>query len=418
MTQYTALPIRPIGEHEYEDFYETIYTALDAAWPYEAEMAINKRIIDFERTLAAFDGDRMVATASSARVEMTVPAGSAPVAAVADIGVRHGWRRRGLMTALMRRQLDDLRERGESVAALYASQAGIYGRYGYGQAGAEQTLTIPTATARLQPRIPRDPSLRVTYSEIANDPEGQAAVREVYAALVAERPGLFPRHDGWWHQVFVDPEHRRGPCAEKFLLLVRDEHGPRGYALFAVGNSWNGELPDNTATVHELFARDAAAHAEIWEELLTRDLVARVEYVRRPADDPVLGILADPRLVRSVRREGLWVRLVDVPGALTARGYAAPVDVTFEVTDDFAPWNAGVWRLTADADGARCVRSGSPAELTLPVDVLGGAYLGGRGAALTSAVAAGLVTEDRPGAVRRLALALAWDPAPWCPHEF
>jgi predicted acetyltransferase len=142
----------------------------------------------------------------------------------------------------------------------------------------------------------------------------------------------------------------------------------------------------------------------------------------RPADDPLLHLLADSRRARAHLLDGLWVRLVSVPGALTRRRYACGADVVIDVADDLFPENAGRWRLQAAARaesagaGATCERTSAPADLALPVRALGAAYLGGT--RLGALAAAGLVTEIRPGALSALSAALSWDPAPWCPAIF
>ena len=145
----------------------------------------------------------------------------------------------------------------------------------------------------------------------------------------------------------------------------------------------------------------------------------------RPVDDPLLFQLADPRRARPRLTDALWVRIIDVPGALTRRRYSAPADVVIEVRDDLLPANAGRWRLTTagsapDGGGleASCVPAPASAapDVVLDVRELGAAYLGGT--TLGALATAGLVTEGRFGAVRQLSTALSWDPAPWCPVNF
>jgi predicted acetyltransferase len=147
----------------------------------------------------------------------------------------------------------------------------------------------------------------------------------------------------------------------------------------------------------------------------------------RPVDDPPLHLLADPRRVRSRITAALWVRLVDVAGTLTQCRYACPVDVVIEVADDGCSWNRGRWRLTtagppvpgtgtAERFRATCERTTGPADIALPVQALGAAYLGGT--RLGPMAAAGLVAELRPGTLASLSAALSWDPAPWCPMMF
>jgi predicted acetyltransferase len=206
-------------------------------------------------------------------------------------------------------------------------------------------------------------------------------------------------------------------------VLAEDDHGPRGYALYSAKDTWSDFLPENALTVRELMATDPAASGALYTDLLSRDLTTEFRLPMRPVDDPLLYQLADPRRTRATVLDTLWVRLIDVPRALAGRRYASPVDVVLEVRDELLPANAGRWRLTTARDGdtgqglaASCEPATGAADLTLDVTDLGAAYLGGT--RLGALAGADLVTELRPGAVRALSAALAWDPAPWCPMVF
>ena len=174
--------------------------------------------------------------------------------------------------------------------------------------------------------------------------------------------------------------------------------------------------------MHEAITADPAAAVALWGNVLNRDLITTFRLHMLAVDDPLLYLLADSRLGRPRFSDGLWIRLVDVPRALAQRRYARPVDLVVEVADELCPQNEGRWRLTAAATSAlsgfsgTCERTTAPADLVLPVQALGAAYLGGT--RLGALAAAGLVTELTPGAVAALSTAMSWDPAPWCPMIF
>ena len=168
--------------------------------------------------------------------------------------------------------------------------------------------------------------------------------------------------------------------------------------------------------VQELVAATPAAAVALWRHVLDLDLTSTVSVGSRPVDEPLLRLLANPRQARARVVDGLWLRLVRLGEALAARRYAAPVDLVLEVSDARCPWNAGRWRLAGDESGASCEPSTDPAELRLDTTALAGAYLGD--AVLGGYAAAGLIVEERPGALRRLATAMGWSPGPWCPHHF
>jgi predicted acetyltransferase len=174
-------------------------------------------------------------------------------------------------------------------------------------------------------------------------------------------------------------------------------------------------------------AASPAAGAALWHSLLTRDLVTSVTAELRSGEDPVLYQLLDQRRARVQVNDGVWVRIIDLPAALTRRAYSGPVDVVLEVTDELLTGNAGRWRLRAGGPGAAgaagpaganasCERTEQPADLALDIRELGAAYLGGT--RLGTLAAAGLATELRPGALVGLSAAMTWDPAPWCPQVF
>jgi predicted acetyltransferase len=433
-------PIRPVSEAEFPEFYVVVDHAFNATYPTEPEQDHDLLIFEFDRTLAAFDGSDMVGTTCVFSMQMSVPGGMIPVAGVSGVAVLPSHRRRGILSSLMHQQLSDIRDRGEAVAALFASEAAIYGRFGYGVATLQLDLMIHRGDGRVPVTAPgagvwRDrpgaPRLR-----LADPQDARAELAAVFAAAVPARPGMPVRDERWWDFWLWDPEHRRDGFSKETCVIAEDETGPRGYALYCAKPDYDEYgIPNGELRVREMVANDPAAAAAIWNDLLGRDLIARVRARMRPADEPLLHLLPDLRRARPRIADGMWIRLVSVPEALAQRCYACPVDVVVEVTDDILAENQGRWRLRApglaaspagsQADspagspadaGATCERTSDPADLALPVQALGAAYLGGT--RLGSLAAAGRVAELRPGALAELSAAMSWDPAPWCPTDF
>jgi predicted acetyltransferase len=325
---------------------------------------------------------------------------------------------------MMRRQLADVRDRGEPLAVLWASESVIYSRYGYGLAMWHADFTLYRGESTLARPTPARDGLRLRLAEPVTT---LSDLVKVYDAVLPSRPGLIARNEAWWRGAIYDAPAERQASSPLHCLLAEDDGGPRGYALYSSVSRWDSDtsLPNSALNVREMVAADAEAEAALAADLLSRDLVTEFRIRGRPVDDPLLYQLADPRRARPRLRDALWVRIIDVPGALVRRRYSAPADVVIEVRDDLLPVNAGRWRLTtaaAASDGigweASCVPAGGAdaADVLLDVTGLGAAYLGGT--ALVALAAAGLVTEGRPGAVRELSAALSWDPAPWCPVSF
>ena len=377
--------------------------------------------LEFGRTLAAFDGDTIVGGTGAFSFQMRVPGAMAAVAGVSLVAVLPSHRRQGILSALMRRQLADVSERGEAVAVLFASESGIYGRYGYGRASWHAAYRLQRGEGALAPGAPADPALRL---RIAEPLSARDELARVYDLALAERPGLYARTEPWWDRLLTDLHSEDDSSQQIRCILAEDDSGPRAYAVFTSTESWDEDagLPQGVLEVSEAIATDPAATAALWGNLLSRDLVSEFHARMRPVDDPLLYLLAEPRRVRSVVSDGLWVRLVDVGAALAQRHYASPVDIVMEVADELCPHNAGRWRLAADAGAApagfraTCERTTAPADVALPVWAVGAAYLGGTG--LNAIASAGLITEATPGSLAALSTAMSWEPAPWCPMTF
>ncbi len=415
-------PIRPVTDDEFAAYRAVDEHAFHAGPPPERELPLLRRLFEADRSLAAFDpalpaSAGPVGIAGAYTFQMSVPGGVVPTAGVTYVAVLPTYRRRGILRSIMRRQLADIAARGEPIAALYASETPLYGRYGYGRASMQASFRFRRGEGTLGKHAPADADLRLRLAEPA---AATAELAKVYDTVLAAQPGFFTRNDAWWDRVLRDDEEDRHGFGPLRCMLAEDDSGPRGYALYAAHGRWDDDffLPDSMLVVRELITADPAAGAALWRDVLGRDLVSEVVARLRPADDPVLYQLHDPRRARLRVADGLWVRIIDLPKALTGRAYSCPVDVVLEVTDELLPDNAGRWRLRAagPSGGASCERTRDPADVALDVRELGAAYLGGT--RLGALAAAGLVAEQRDGTLIPLSAAMSWDPAPWCPKIF
>jgi predicted acetyltransferase len=411
-------PIRTITADEFDTFAAVPGHAFLEEWPAE-DRELERPVTEFDRTIAAFDGTQMVGTASTYSFRMTVPGGAADAAGISIVSVLPSHRRRGILTDMMRYQIADARARGETLAILFASESGIYARFGFGLATWQQRLSIRRGYGQLAAGAAAQEaaSLRLRLVDPA---DFQKELAHVFATVLPTRPGMLARNDVWWDLWLSDAPSRRDGMSPLHCLLAEDDAGPRGYALYRTKSSWADGLPDGELRVRELTALDPAATAALWTDLFSRDLVGDVSARDRPVDDPLLAMLADPRRARPLVSDALWVRLIDLPAALVQRKYASAADVVLDVQDTFMPENAGRWRLSCsgpdDGGSARCERTTAPADLLLSVQALGAGYLGG--ASFGQLAAAGQVSELTPGALARLATAMSWDPRPWCSMMF
>ena len=407
------IPIGMAGQHKVETItaedIPAFVAGVEAAFhddpsPDEVERITKK--LEVDRTLAIHDGDQVVAGASIYSRRMTVPGGEVPIAGVTQVGVSPTHRRRGMLTAMMRRQLDDVRETGnEAVAALWAAEAAIYGRFGYGLASLSGEVRLDTREVRL--RAPATLRARLT-----TPPEAVDAMRAIYEAVRPTRPGMLDREGPWWDARIHDAERDR-EGASALRAAVIDDHA---YALYAVKSQFEENRINAEVQVREVMAATPEGYAAIWDFLLNLDLTRSVHYLFGPSDDPLIHIVTEAQAAPVRLHEALWVRLVDLPRALRERTYGEPFEVVFEVEDAFCPWNTGRWALRWDGETATCGETALAPGLELTATELGAAYLGGT--TLAALARAGRVTELRDGALAATSRSFRGEVAPWCPEIF
>ncbi|MFJ6445773.1 GNAT family N-acetyltransferase [Streptomyces hydrogenans] len=405
--------LRVLDPSEWDRWFEALELAFGGVPEQPEERALWRDLTECERSLAVWDGGRAVATAGAFSFRLTVPGGaSVPAAGVTMVSVAGTHRRQGILTSMMRRQLDDVRALGEPLAVLTASESVIYGRFGYGAASRAQRAVIDTTRVRLDVPAGTD-AVTLRMVPLA---ESSAVTEAVYARMVPRRPGMLARRPGWERLPLLDPPGAREGASARLCVLAERGGEVVGYAFYAIKPEWSWAGADGSVTVHELYGLDPAAEAALWRFLCSVDLTAKVKVNSAPVDAAWQHLVSDVRRCEPTEREALFARLVEVGAALEARTYRAPVDVVFEVEDAFCPWNAGRWRLSGDAKGAVCSRTSDAADLALSVRELGAAYLGGT--SLAALASAGRVTELREGALAEASLAFGSDAAPWLPHGF
>ncbi|MFJ7491970.1 GNAT family N-acetyltransferase [Streptomyces sp. NPDC097727] len=406
--------LRVLRPSEWNRWFECLELAFGGVAEAPEERELLEQLTEHERSLGIWDGDDVVGTAGAFSFRVAVPGGAlVPAAAITMVSVAATHRRRGLLTSMMRRQLDDIRALGEPIAVLTASEPVIYGRFGYGAASKQMSLTIEKDRIRLDVP-PGTDEVRLRH---AKPDEAMAACESVYEQLVSGRPGVPVHAPGWERKPMVDPvANRQGSSAQQCVLAERDGEIV-GNVTYHMKPEWEPAGPKGTVVVNDLAALDPAAYAALWRFVFDIDLTTTIVARNRPVDDAVLHLVSDVRRCNIRVRDSLYVRMVELGAALEARSYRGPLDVVFEVEDAFCPWNAGRWRLTADAKGAAtCRRTEDAADLALSVRELGSAYLGGE--SLSSLGLAGRVRELRTGALTEASAAFLSDTAPWLPRGF
>lgn len=371
--------------------------------------------LELDRVVVAVDGEEIVGTAGALSLEVTVPGpASVRTAGVTYVGVLPSHRRRGILTALMGRVMDDARRREEPLCTLLASESSIYRRFGYGVAVMQSRVEIERAHARL-----RQPVAVGGRTRMIEPAEMAAALAPLHDRYRRHQPGEIGRNASLWTARLREPEIERGGASRRFAVVWED--GARrddGYVLYRIKPDWSEGLPAYTLSVDELVAVRAEVRAALWRYCFDVDLVSMITASNLAVDEPLRWMLADPRRLRVTGvKDSLWIRILDVVPTLSARTYAASGRLVIEVIDERCPDVAGRYRIEGGGgEPAACRRTTELPDLSMDVAELASTYLGGvRFATLEQA---GLVAELVPGAVARAEMMFAIAPGPTCCTTF
>lgn len=368
-----------------------------------------KVVQPYERMLGITDDiGQWIATAGALPYEMATPGGQrAGCAGVTVVTVRSDHRRRGHLNRMMGTLLQDAIDAGEPFAALLASEGGIYGRYGYGP-------SAPSVDYEVMRRHATPVGMgRADRVQLVDADRARAEFPAIYDAMVDRHPGTMTQSAGWWDgHLLEDTSADKGGYSKRWYALVPG----KGFAIYRTKNDWDHRVPDGKLKVWLLMAVDRDTYADLVAFLASVDLVETLSFRHRPVDDPLPLLVADEGQVRDRSSMPLWLRLLDLPSAITTRTYDVTDDLVLEVVDRTLPDNQGTWHLSVSPDGSTCQRIDRAADLRLDVSVLGSLFLGGYRA--TTLHAAGRIDELTEHAVLRLGRVMRTDVAPWCAVDF
>jgi predicted acetyltransferase len=367
-----------------------------------------KRVLPHERVHAGFDDDRIVGGTGSFAFDLTIPGGRVRAAGVTVTGVLPTHRRRGHLRAMQRSLIDCACARGEAVAVLWATEDTIYGQFGYGMASMAAEIDVPRDRA-----APFAPNSVRAETRLVPLEEADPLIAPIYENVARVTPGMFARTAEWWQdRVLNDMEWKRRGGGYLQCAVLESGGKPAAYALYRINSAFERGVQTGNIFVVEAMGDSPEATDAIWRFLFDIDWLARVKAIYLPLDHPLLLSLADPRRLNFLVREGLWVRLIDVGAALSARGYATDQSIVVEITDEFCPWNAGRWRVAR----AGVEKTTAEADLACDVASLGCVYLGGF--TFAQLARSMRVKELRAGAIARADAMFHSDRAPWCPELF
>jgi predicted acetyltransferase len=401
-----TIEIRPPAEGELRAAMEAAETAFGEEVTDE-QFEREQKILPASRALVAYDDGRPVGLAAAYAFDLSIPGGELPCAGVTWVGVMSSHRRRGILRDFMRMQLADVHAWGEPIAALWASEASIYGRFGYGPAAPGMQLRSDRARFALREASAEDVSVRMIDAE-----EAFRLFPRVYDAVRATRAGMLSRSETWWKELrLADPESWRRGSSKRFYAVFEQDGEPQGYASYRIKNDWTDGFSNAEVRVIEAFGLSPAAELAVWRYLHEIDLTVKVDGHSFDPGSRLFLNVRDPRALGLRFGDALWLRLVDLDAALQARSYKPGDSVVLEVTDELCPWNAGRYRV---GDGAG--RTDDAADLALDTADLAAAYLGAFD--FHRLVHSGRAEELRDGAADAATVLFRTDLPPHCPEVF
>ncbi len=408
------MEFRTIEPGELDAFYLTVTHAFSERDPHDTEADRARQEID--RTFAAVDAGRIVGGAAAFTFDTVVPGGGAVrTAGLTQVGVLPTHRRQGALRGLMSRFLEQVQERGEPMATLFAAEAAIYGRFGFARASLGMELDVYAQRAAFVPWYePAGTTRLLTHAEAL------PSLATVYRAALASRPGanlLDDRDVAWVFPEKVFPDESDDERVVPFIAVHHDDDDrPDAYAIYTGKHDWPQGLPHVALKIHAMAGATHQGTADMWRYLLDVDLVSYVKTWDRPMDEPLQWLLEEPRAMRGKVFDALMARPVDVGAALAGRGYRGDGRLRIGVLDATLPVNDGVHELEVEAGRAVCERTSAEPDLSGPVNALGAVYFGG--ATWIELASAGMVREHRPGALGEADALFASPVAPWAPYAF
>lgn len=404
-----APELRRIDDDSYRAFVRNMERTF--GFDYNPDEDTFRSILDTDRAFGHFEADGIVSTIGAYSLEMTVPGSVVRCGGTTVVTVAPSHRRQGLLTEMMKRHFDDIVEREEPIAALWASESEIYGRFGYGRATNTAEITVHRRGQPLSRHAPATRPVRLVEID-----EAKSLVPPFHDQFRLGQPGMFRRWPEWWEaRIFSDFPSRRGGATAARWAVVDGNDGIDGYAKYRTKSAPGDDGHSGAELViTDLIARSPESWASLWAFLLGHDLVAKFIARLRSPEDPIFDLLAGPRRAQTEVDDGIWVRVMDVPAALTARKYQGDFAGVLEIHDPMG-LAGGKFRLEASVEGSECRPSDADPDITMDIEDLGAVYLGNGG--LRRLARAGRLSGEEP-TLAAADLAFGWDPRPWCPEIF
>ncbi len=369
-----------------------------------------RRLVELDRSRGAFEGGRMVGASFAYSLELTIPGGTAAAAGVANVGVLPSHRRRGLMRRMMTELLADARDRGDMLAVLWSTEVPLYGRFGFGVAGVTTRLVIDRF-----PLVPHRLAPRPAPVALVEPDEAKEVLPPLFNRKRRHVPGMFARSVDWWElEILADHPSDRGDASSLRYAVALDSDGHAiGYAQYRTSGSWEGIGIGITVRLEEMIALTPAAYSGLWNFLVNHDLIRCLRSWNVPAETALHQLFANFRESQTLN-DGLWLRILDVESALSARRYSADGSLVLEVFDPMTP-EPSRYRLEVSGASGSCRRVSDAPDLSLDLEDLSAGFLGRSRFRRLGALGR---VKGEPAAMALADAMFDWDPQPWCQEIF
>ncbi|HEX2153232.1 MAG TPA: GNAT family N-acetyltransferase [Acidimicrobiia bacterium] len=367
-------------------------------------------VFEWDRARAAYDGERIVGTIGSFSLDMTVPGGTMACGGTTVVSVLPTHRRKGILRMMMDSHLDDVRDREEPIAGLWASESSIYGRFGYGLAAQAAEVTVDRAHTAFHRLAPAPAPVRLISRDDALD-----LLPPFYDEARKRFPGFLGRSSVWWEKRRLQDRRRNRDGATAYRFAVTEENSVvTGFVQYRYKEDWSEGHGNGTVRIVEMLGSTPEAWSGLWGFALNHDLTSKIIAPNRSPDDPIFGLLAAPRRAHTTVDDSLWIRIIDVARALEGRSYASAASAVIRVHD---PLDASTssWQLHLTPDSAQVTTTAETPQIEMDIEDLGACFMGR--SRFQDLARAGRLTGEAE-ALTALDGAFAWSPAPWCPEVF
>jgi predicted acetyltransferase len=366
--------------------------------PEPSDIETRQSIIDMSRFRMAMDRGKIVGVAGSYAMDVTLPGGSTvPMSGVTWVSVAATHRRQGLLTRLIEACHADTDERGEPVAMLFASEGGIYERFGYGIASHMRRVAIDRRAATFRPDL--SPDLRAV--EFIEGDDAVAQRERLWEQFRRQRAGEVSRSAAW-QQFLADIWGKPSDGLTQAFFLAHDH----GYAAYRMGENWTEGVPKYRLELVELVALTPQAHLDLWATIVGVDLVTTIGLRTLPLDDPLPYYFTDSRVVTTLGiKDGVWANVRDVATCFGARTYGTAAKMVIEA-------DGRRWAIESDGAEASCRSVRTRPDLVTDHATLGALLFGG--IRPSQLVAAGRLTARSTDMVRRADPFFVTSPEPQC----